>query len=151
MTQPDRDLPDHLLTGPQPIHLEGAAHGTGSLYDAVGGHAAFERLVSGFYARVAVDPVLTRIYPPDDWKGAAERLMLFLEQYFGGPSTYSERRGHPRLRKRHKGFRIDAEARDVWLTHMRSALDDARFPAAADAEVWNYLLAAADMLVNTPG
>lgn len=150
------DRPDdaELLTGPQPIALQGVGGGDGeeplSFYDAVGGHPTFERLVSNFYARVSVDPVLTRVYPPDDWKGAAERLMLFLEQYFGGPTTYSDTRGHPRLRRRHVHFKINLAARDAWLGNMRAALDDTDLPAEADAEIWNYLRTAADMLLNTP-
>jgi hemoglobin len=146
-TDADRDL----LTGPQPIALRGTAGGEPlSLYDAVGGHPTFERLVSGFYARVSVDPGLRRIYPDHDWAGAAERLMLFLEQYFGGPSTYSETRGHPRLRRRHVHFRIDAAARDAWLAHMRAALDDVALAPEADAEIWGYLQTAAEMFVNVP-
>jgi hemoglobin len=135
--------------GPQPIALEGTdAVEPTSFYDAVGGHATFERLVSGFYARVSVDPVLRPIYPDDDWAGAAQRLMLFLEQYWGGPSTYSETRGHPRLRQRHAGFRIDEAARVAWLANMRAALDDIALAPAADAELWSYLKTAGQMLVN---
>jgi truncated hemoglobin YjbI len=137
--------------GPQRITLTGTSDDSRSptLYDAVGGHGTFELLVSAFYARVSVDPVLRPIYPDHDWAGAARRLMLFLEQYWGGPTTYSEQRGHPRLRQRHVEFRIDPAARDAWLRHMRAALDDVSLPADADEEVWAYLQTAAHMLVNT--
>jgi hemoglobin len=134
--------------GPQPISIEGI-DSAATFYDAIGGHDTFERLVSGFYARVANDPVLTAIYPDHDWAGAADRLLLFLEQYWGGPRTYSETRGHPRLRARHAEFRIDIEARDHWLAHMRAALDDLQLPAEADETLWSYLTLGADVLVNS--
>ncbi|HVW79454.1 MAG TPA: globin [Mycobacteriales bacterium] len=134
--------------GPQPISIEGVESAAVSFYDAVGGHETFERLVSGFYARVANDPVLVAVYPDDDWAGAAQRLMLFLEQYWGGPRTYSETRGHPRLRARHAAFRIDRVAHDHWLAHMRAALDDLALADAADELLWSYLTNAAGVLVN---
>ncbi|HVX68195.1 MAG TPA: globin [Mycobacteriales bacterium] len=134
--------------GPQPIAIEGI-ESAATFYDSIGGHDTFERLVSGFYARVASDPVLAALYPDHDWAGAAERLMLFLEQYWGGPRTYSQTRGHPRLRARHAEFRIDIEARDRWLAHMRSALDDLGLPAEADETLWAYLTMSADVLVNS--
>jgi hemoglobin len=133
--------------GPQPISI-GGADSAPTFYDSVGGHDTFEALVSGFYARVAQDPVLTAIYPDHDWAAAAQRLLMFLEQYWGGPHTYSELRGHPRLRMRHAGFAIDEAARDAWLGHMRAALDDVALPAAADQVLWTYLGTAADALVN---
>ena len=108
--------------GPQPIRLEGAVEGA-TFFDAVGGHATFQRLIAAFYARVAADPELRAIYPEDDLGPAAERLRMFLEQYWGGPHTYNEVRGHPRLRARHAPFRVTAAARDAWLTHMREAID----------------------------
>jgi truncated hemoglobin YjbI len=134
--------------GPQPIALSGVDDAP-SFYDSVGGHPTFEALVSGFYARVANDPVLRRVYPEDDYKGAAERLMLFLEQYWGGPRTYSEVRGHPRLRQRHAPFTVDREAHDAWLANMRAALDDVDLAPEADAQLWSYLTTAAEMLVNS--
>jgi hemoglobin len=134
--------------GPQRVTIEGLGAPV-SFYDAVGGHDTFEALVSGFYARVATDPLLSEIYPDHDWKAAAGRLMLFLEQYWGGPRTYTELRGHPRLRMRHAGFRIDQEAHDTWLAAMRAALDDVALAPEADAELWAYLVNAADMLINT--
>ena len=135
--------------GPQPIRLEGAVEGA-TFFDAVGGHATFQRLIAAFYARVAADPQLRAIYPEDDLGPAAERLRMFLEQYWGGPHTYNEVRGHPRLRARHAPFRIDAAARDAWLTHMREAIDEIGLAPAADKVLWDYLTVAADMLVNTP-
>jgi hemoglobin len=132
---------------PQPISIEGAADAP-TFYDAVGGHATFEALVSGFYARVANDELMVSIYPDHDWAAAAQRLLMFLEQYWGGPRTYSELRGHPRLRQRHVNFVIDETARDVWLTHMRSALDDVGLEPDADQVLWSYLASAADALVN---
>jgi hemoglobin len=135
--------------GPQPIRLEGAVEGA-TFFDAVGGHATFERIVSLFYARVAGDPELRAVYPEDDLEPAAERLRMFLEQYWGGPHTYSEVRGHPRLRARHAPFRVDRAAHDAWLRHMRAALDEVALAPAADRVLWDYLTVAADMLVNTP-
>ena len=135
--------------GPRPIRLEGAIEGA-TFFDAVGGHPTFQRLIAAFYARVADDPVLRSIYPEDDLGPAAERLRMFLEQYWGGPHTYNEVRGHPRLRARHVPFRIDAAARDAWLTHMRAAMDEVGFAPEADKVLWDYLTVAADMLVNTP-
>jgi hemoglobin len=131
--------------GPQPVAIEGTGD---TFYDAVGGHDTFEALVSGFYARVANDELLVAIYPDHDWAAAAQRLMLFLEQYWGGPHTYTELRGHPRLRMRHADFAIDDAARDRWLLHMRAALDDVGLEPAADQVMWTYLVNAAHALVN---
>jgi hemoglobin len=94
-----------------------------TLYDAVGGMPFFERLVDRFYEGVETDEVLLPLYPePDDLVGARHRLTWFLAQYWGGPQTYSDERGHPRLRMRHAPFPIDPEARDRWLLHMREAV-----------------------------
>ena len=135
--------------GPQPIRLEGAVEGA-TFFDAIGGHPTFQRLIEAFYARVETDPVLRPIYPEDELGPAAERLRMFLEQYWGGPHTYNEVRGHPRLRARHVPFRIDTAARDAWLAAMRGALDEVSLAPAADKVLWDYLTVAADMLVNTP-
>jgi hemoglobin len=134
-------------SGPQPVRIDGAVDSP-SFYDAVGGHATFQRLIESFYSRVAEDAGLRALYPEDDLGPAAERLRMFLEQYWGGPHTYSEVRGHPRLRARHVPFRVDAAARDSWLTHMRAALDDLALPAEADKVLWDYFPVAAEMLVN---
>ncbi|MFM1789502.1 MAG: hypothetical protein RLZZ12_851 [Actinomycetota bacterium] len=121
-----------------------------TLYDEMGGRETFEKLVSHFYALVAVDPVLRPMYPDEDFKGAAERLLMFLEQYWGGPTTYSEQRGHPRLRMRHAGFHIGETERDVWLRHMKSAVDEIEMQANLKEELWNYLVMAANSMVNQP-
>jgi len=121
-----------------------------SLYDEMGGHKTFEQLVSHFYALVSVDPVLRPMYPDDDMKGAAERLMMFLEQYWDGPSTYSEQRGHPRLRMRHAGFHIGEQERDVWLQHMKSAVEDLDMKPDLKEQLWDYLVMAANSMVNQP-
>ena len=121
-----------------------------SFYDQVGGEPTFRRLVDAFYAGVADDPVLRPLYPEPDLSGAAERLRLFLIQYWGGPGTYSERRGHPRLRMRHAPFRVGLRERDAWLRHMRAALDEVTLEPAHDAQLWEYLVLAANSLVNKP-
>ncbi|MFC7405168.1 globin [Georgenia alba] len=120
-----------------------------SLYDAMGGHEAFARLVHRFYAGVRQDEVLAPLYPQDDWEGAERRLTMFLEQYWGGPTTYSEERGHPRLRMRHMPFPVDTDARDRWLHHMRAGVDDMGLPPELDAMLWDYLERAAHAMVNT--
>lgn len=120
-----------------------------SFYDEVGGHETFVRLVNAFYRGVAGDDVLKPMYPEEDLGPAAERLTLFLEQYWGGPSTYSERRGHPRLRMRHQPFHINPEARDRWLAHMRAAVDEIALSPMHDAVLWDYLQRAAFAMVNT--
>jgi hemoglobin len=122
-----------------------------SLFEAIGGEPTFRRLVDTFYAGVATDPALRALYPEDDLGPAAERLRLFLIQYWGGPTTYSERRGHPRLRMRHAPFAIDSAARDAWLRHMRAALDDLELAPAHEHALWDYLTRAADSLRNVPG
>ncbi|MFM7350874.1 MAG: globin [Actinomycetota bacterium] len=121
-----------------------------SLYEEMGGRATFEKLVSHFYALVSIDPVLRPMYPEDDIKGAAERLLMFLEQYWGGPSTYSEQRGHPRLRMRHAAFHIGEMERDVWLRHMKSAVDELEMRDDLREELWSYLVMAANSMVNQP-
>lgn len=122
-----------------------------SLYERFGGTEFFTALVADFYAGVASDDVLRPMYPEADLAPAAERLRLFLEQYWGGPTTYSQTRGHPRLRMRHAPYRIDDAARDRWLEHMRSALDARELPEQLDAELWGYLTMAAQAMVNTAG
>lgn len=120
-----------------------------TFYDQVGGEATFTRLVEVFYSGVAEDQVLRPMYPEEDLTGAKERLRLFLIQYWGGPTTYSERRGHPRLRMRHVPFPIDPDARDRWLGHMRDALDEIGLSPLHDATLWDYLQRAAHAMVNT--
>jgi hemoglobin len=127
-----------------------------SFYEAVGGEETFTRLVHRFYEEVAADPVLRPVYPTKDLGPAEEHLRLFLIQYWGGPSTYNELRGHPRLRMRHVRFHIGETERDLWLKHMRTALDELELPEALDRPLWDYLVMAAHSLVNvmpedTPG
>ncbi|MGB7982417.1 MAG: globin [Candidatus Nanopelagicales bacterium] len=122
-------------------------------FERFGGHDFFDVLVGTFYAAVAEDPTLRPMYPEADLGPAAQRLQLFLEQYWGGPTTYSQLRGHPRLRMRHEPFPVDAAAHDAWLAHMRAALDvaAAQFEVAAEDEhlLWEYLTRAAFSMVNT--
>lgn len=119
-----------------------------TFYQAVGGEETFRRLVHRFYQGVAADPELRRVYPSKDLGPAEEHLRLFLMQYWGGPGTYSERRGHPRLRMRHVHFTIGEAARDAWLRHMREALDELGLDAEYDKQLWDYLVMAAHSLVN---
>jgi hemoglobin len=119
-----------------------------SLYEAVGGEETFRRLVHRFYQGVAADPVLRPVYPAKDLGPAEEHLRLFLIQYWGGPRTYDDLRGHPRLRMRHAPFRIGETERDAWLQHMRESLDELDLQETQDAQLWDYLVMAAQSLVN---
>ena len=121
-----------------------------SFYEEVGGEKFFTDLVSQFYAHVATDPILRPMYPESDLKAAADRLQLFLEQYWGGPTTYQENRGHPRLRMRHAGFHINAAARDAWLNAMHVVVDGIDMDTALRAQLWSYLEMAANSIVNQP-
>lgn len=124
-----------------------------SFYDAVGGADTFDAIVSRFYELVAEDEILRPLYPEEDLSGAEERLRMFLEQYWGGPRTYSERRGHPRLRMRHVPFRISPIERDAWLRCMHTAvasIDSQTLDDAHRKELLDYLQMAAHSLVNTP-
>ena len=121
-----------------------------NFYEEVGGQAFFADLISQFYAHVATDPILRPMYPEKDMKGAAERLQKFLEQYWGGPDTYSQERGHPRLRMRHAGFHIDSAARDAWLLCMKDAVNGLEIADDLKAELWNYMEMAANSMVNQP-
>ena len=118
-----------------------------SLYERIG-EEPFRRIVHAFYAGVAGEPGLRALYPEEDLGPAEERLALFLIQYWGGPTTYSRERGHPRLRMRHVGFHIDLAARDLWLKHMRVAVDGAGLSEADREELWAYLEHAANFMVN---
>ena len=119
-----------------------------NFYDAVGGEETFTRLVRRFYAEVESDPELRAVYPSKDLSLAEEHLRLFLMQYWGGPTTYNERRGHPRLRMRHVRFAIGDAERDAWLRHMRTAMDEIALDAEHDEQLWEYLVMAAHSLVN---
>lgn len=122
---------------------------TTNYYEAFGGEAFFSDLVSQFYARVATNEILRPMYPEKDMKGAARRLQMFLEQYWGGPTTYQEERGHPRLRMRHAGFHINPDAKDAWLECMKAAVDGMNMEEAQRDKLWRYLEGAALHLVNT--
>lgn len=147
-------LPIEASGGPRPANVpprstqDDGSVGA-SFYEIVGGRATFEKLVTEFYRGVADDPVLRPMYPEDDLGPAAERLTMFLEQYWGGPGTYSEQRGHPRLRQRHVPFKVNPDARDRWLAHMRVALDSLELPPLAEETLWDYLERAAFAMINT--
>ncbi|MDV6011991.1 globin [Haloechinothrix sp. LS1_15] len=119
-----------------------------TLYEAIGGEPTFRRIVSRFYQEVAEDEVLRPLYP-DDLGPAEEHLRLFLIQYWGGPRTYSEQRGHPRLRMRHAPFSIGPIERDAWLRAMRVAVDEAELPEPYRQQLWDYLEMAAHSLMNS--
>ena len=119
-----------------------------TLYDRAGGTPFFEALVGSFYAGVASDPVLRTIYPEADLANAERRLRLFLIQYWGGPRTYDDERGHPRLRMRHVPFAIGPAERDRWLVHMRAAILAAAPPDDVAAELERYFTMAAEAMRN---
>lgn len=122
--------------------------GSQTFYDAVGGEPTFRKLVNRFYAEVADDEVLRPLYPEEDLSGAEERLRLFLMQYWGGPTTYSQQRGHPRLRMRHVPFTIGPLERDAWLRCMRVAIDETGFVEPYRQRLWDYLEMAANAMMN---
>ncbi|MEU7318268.1 globin [Streptomyces sp. NPDC007083] len=122
---------------------------TQTFYEQVGGEETFRRLVHRFYQGVAEDPLLRPMYPEEDLGPAEERLALFLMQYWGGPRTYSDARGHPRLRMRHAPFTVNRAAHDAWLRHMRDAVDSLELPAPLETKLWDYLVYAAGSLINT--
>lgn len=156
--QTDRPLPaagdlDRPIARLQPAAAPGGqfAPPPENFYAAVGGHETFAALVREFYRCVADDDLLRPMYPEADLGPAERRLLLFLEQYWGGPRTYLEERGHPRLRMRHAPFTITPQARDRWLELMRSALDTLELPPLQDATLWDYLERAAHSMVNSAG
>lgn len=120
-----------------------------SFFERVGGHSTFEALVRKFYEGVAADPILRPMYPEDELDGAIWRLTAFLEQYWGGPGTYSEQRGHPRLRMRHQAFPVTPDARDRWMHHMTAAVDSLDFAPMDREELMDYLDRAATAMVNS--
>ncbi len=124
---------------------------SGSFYEAVGGEPTFRRIVAAFYAAVADDPVLRPLYPDAELGPAEHRLRLFLIQYWGGPQTYGEERGHPRLRMRHAPFPIGAAERDAWLRLMRAAVDGAGLADAHRDHLMGYFESTAEHMVNRPG
>jgi len=128
-------------------------NGPTTVYEAAGGEETFTRLIERFYAGVAEDPVLRPLYPadPELFAAAGEHLRLFLIQYWGGPGTYSERRGHPRLRMRHAPFSIGRAERDAWMGHMRTAVDSLALPAAVRDAFLDYFENAATAMMNRGG
>ena len=122
-----------------------------TFYEQIGGMPVIERIVARFYAGVAQDDVLGPMYPQEDLAdgSAARRLAMFLAQYWGGPTTYSEERGHPRLRMRHAPFTVNRVAKEHWLTHFRAGLDEARLPPELDAKFWGYVTYAAEFMLNS--
>ncbi len=122
----------------------------GSFYAQVGGRETFAKLAEKFYESVGADAEFRAMYPETDLRPATMRLQLFLEQYWGGPGTYSERRGHPRLRMRHAPYTINSHNRDVWLRHMRTAVDSLELPPLQEATLWDYFDRAAHSLMNAP-
>ena len=120
-----------------------------SFYEDVGGHPTFARLVAEFYVGVAGDPELRALYPEEDLGDAEERLLGFLVQYWGGPTTYSEGRGHPRLRMRHAPYAVTPAQRDRWLLHMLAAVDVIALDETHDLLLRDYLTRAAWSMVNT--
>ena len=118
-----------------------------TIFQAVGGAETFDRIVERFYAGVAADPVLRPMYP-EALAESRRRLSLFLQQYFGGPSAYSEERGHPRLRMRHFPFTIGQAERDAWMRHMRAAVEAERFPPEVESALLDYFERAATFLMN---
>jgi hemoglobin len=133
---PESTSPAPDSTGPTP-------------YELMGGADFFRALVRRFYEGVADDPLLRPLYPEADLGPAEDRLRMFLEQYWGGPKTYSDERGHPRLRMRHSPYRIGPAERDAWLRHMHDALSGLTLDLEMRATLWSYLQYAAESMVNT--
>ncbi|HXM72643.1 MAG TPA: globin [Candidatus Dormibacteraeota bacterium] len=121
-----------------------------SVYELAGGEETFRLLVERFYSSVATDEVLRAVYPEDDLAGARERLTLFLIQYWGGPTTYSESRGHPRLRLRHQPFNIGQAERDAWLAHMTAAVESLNLAPAVRKALLDYFDTASTAMINQP-
>ena len=121
-----------------------------SFYDEIGGHETFVALVHHFYQGVAADQPLRALYPDSELAAAEHRLLMFLEQYWGGPTTYGDERGHPRLRMRHHPYPVTPDMRDRWLQHMRAAVDSLELAPEHELTLWDYLERAAHSLVNSP-
>ena len=122
----------------------------GNVYEAAGGSQTFKLLVERFYARVEGDPLLRPLYPEADLASATERLTLFLVQYWGGPTTYNELRGHPRLRMRHQPFAIGRAERDAWFGHMTAAVDSLDLAPALRKALLDYFETASTAMINRP-
>lgn len=122
----------------------------GSFYERVGGRATFEQLVREFYKGVASDPPLRALYPEEDLGPAEERTRMFLEQYWGGPKTYSEQRGHPRLRIRHNQFKVTPKQAERWMRHMSNAIDTLSLSPDDEQQLRTYLSRTAQAMINSP-
>ena len=122
----------------------------GNVYEAAGGEATFRLLVARFYERVGDDPLLRPLYPEADLASATERLTLFLIQYWGGPHSYNEQRGHPRLRMRHQPFAIGQAERDAWLVHMTAAVESLALIPAVRKALIDYFETASTAMINQP-
>ncbi|AZA08654.1 globin [Corynebacterium pseudopelargi] len=122
-----------------------------SVYQAIGGEATFREVVHRFYQSVRTDDIIGPMYPQQDWEGAEDRLRMFLAQYWGGPSDYSEQRGHPRLRMRHAHFRIDSQAAQRWLELMDEAIDNTDIAPPQREALREHMQKVAYMLINTAG
>ena len=125
------------------------AVGGETFYEQIGGYPTIAKIVARFYEGVATDEVLRPLYPEADLGPATERFTLFLAQYWGGPTTYSDRRGHPRLRMRHAPFKVTPTAKEHWLRHFRTGLDEAGLSPEHDAQFWDYVTHAAQFMVNS--
>lgn len=121
-----------------------------TIYQQIGGEATLRRMVDVFYARVQLDPVLSPMYPEDDLAGSKHRLSLFLVQFFGGPQTYSQERGHPRMKMRHSPYAIGPLERDTWLTHMLAAIDETGIEEPMRTLMRDYFIRTAEHLMNQP-
>ena len=122
-----------------------------TLFEEVGGSQFFDRLVDRFYEGVATDDVLLPLYPEQsDLSGAKQRLTLFLQQYWGGPTTYSDERGHPRLRQRHFPFVIGELERDRWMVHMMAAVDELSPNETVHQQLMEYMAMASTAMINSP-
>ena len=119
-----------------------------TFYEEIGGEETIRGIVHRFYEGVAADDFLRAMYPEEDLGPAEERFFLFLCQYWGGPTTYGELRGHPRLRMRHAPFEVTHEAKGHWLEHFRAGLDAADLTPEQDAAFWEYVVRAAEFMVN---
>ncbi|HEX7738333.1 MAG TPA: globin [Marmoricola sp.] len=119
-----------------------------TFYDEIGGEETIRTIVHRFYEGVASDDWLREMYPEEDLGPAEERFRLFLTQYWGGPTTYSETRGHPRLRMRHAPFAVTPTAAQHWLQHFRAGLDSAHLTPEQDAQFWDYIVHAAQFMIN---
>ena len=120
-----------------------------TFYEEIGGFDTFRQIVHRFYEGVAADELLRPLYPEEDLGPAEERFLLFLVQYCGGPTTYSDTRGHPRLRMRHAPFAVTPAAKERWLVHFREGLDSVDLTPEQDARFWDYVTHAAQFMVNS--